>query len=51
MSSLASAADAAVAVSGARLGGGGSCGSDHEQKLDAERGWKDKLDTSLLDAT
>ena len=37
MSSLASAADAAGVVSGARLGGGGSCGSDREQKLD-ERG-------------
>ena len=38
MSSLASADDAAVPVSGARLGGGGSFGSDHEQKLDDERG-------------
>jgi hypothetical protein len=45
MSSLASTADVVVTVSGARLGGGGSCGSYREQKLDDERGWKDELDT------
>ena len=51
MSSLVLTADVADVVSGAQLGGGESCGSDREKKLDDERACKDELDTSLLDAT
>ena len=50
MSPLASAVAAILVVSGARLGGGGSCGSDRERQVDGEWGWTDEFDASLLDA-